>query len=696
TELAEVRRLLGVTRLLTLLGTGGVGKTRLALEAAAGRDDACLVELGAVTGPAAVAPELLAALGRREEPGSSPSESLVAHLAGRSLLLVLDNCEHVIDQSAEVVAAVLRSCPKVTVLATSREPLRVAGETTWRVPSLAEAEAGALFRERARAARPDLDWDGPSPAVAQICRRLDGIPLAVELAAARTRAMSVDEIAAHLAAHLDSRFALLTGGDRTLPARQQTLQAAVEWTYQALPPVEARLFDRLSVFAGGFSLRAAEQVCAGGYLEPAGTLGLVAALVDRSLVLMEPAAAGGTRYRLLETLRQFGRARLGQSNEGPAVADRHLAWAMDLATQADRRLGGPDQGRWLEALELAHDDIGAALVWAGRVSPEAALRLVGDLGRFWEIRGHLFSGRRFLEAALAAAGPDPSPGRARALDWAGTLAQQQGDYAEAGAHFRAGLAAHRALGHDRGVAAGLHGLGNLAILRGDLVQARRLYEESLAIGRRSGDEEVEAAALANLGSVAENQGDLAAAETLFGQSLAVRRPLGDEHAIALVTGNLGYVAFQTGDLARARRLLDDSLAMRRRLGDRAGTANALGNLGYLSLVEGDLAEARSLLRLSLDLAEAVGDRRAAALARLRLARVARAGGDTAAAVDMDRRAVPAVGHLEAGRTIAEWLEGLAATAVTLGCLERAAGLLGAAAGLRDAMGAPVPAPERAA
>jgi len=690
-EVAEVRALLGRARLLTLLGTGGIGKTRLALEAAVTpATGTVVIELAAAPGPGSVALQVLAALGLREGPGLDPVASLVAQLADRALLVMLDSCEHVIEQSAGVSAALLRGCPGVRILATSREPLRVAGELTWAVPPLDLSEAAALFADRARAARPDRELD--RAAVEQVCRRLDGIPLAIELAAARTRALSVADIARHL----DDRFRLLTGGGRDLPARHQTLRAAVDWTYEALPREEAALFDRLSVFAGGFPAEAAEQVCAGGEVEGASVMVLVASLVDRSLVLADVAPAVLARFRLLETLREYGAERLSASGEGPAVRDRHLAWAMELAAQAHRRLGGPEQGSGLEVLAAAHDDLRAALAWAGQVSPEAGLRLATDLGRFWEIRGHLSTGRRALESALAAVAPVPTSVRARALDWAGILAQQQGDYAEGAEHFRASLAVHRHLGHDRGVAAGLHGLGNLAALRGDLAEASQLYGESLALGRRTDDHEVQAAALANLGSVAENQGDLSAAEALFEQSLAIRRRLGDDHAIALLTGNLGHVAFQGGDLARARRLLDDSLALRRRLGDRAGAANALANLGSVALSEGDLAQARARLEASLALAAEVGDRRAATVAHLRLARVARAAGDVAAAVELDRRAVPPAGHGLGKRTIAEWLEGLAATSSALGRDERAATLLGAAAATRDAIGAPVPAPERAA
>ncbi|MEO6121165.1 MAG: BTAD domain-containing putative transcriptional regulator, partial [Acidimicrobiales bacterium] len=461
-ELADINDLLRAARLVTLVGTGGVGKTRLALEVAAEVDQPVLVELGAVTGPRAVPQEVMAALGLREQPGLDPTASLVGHLGDRVVLVVLDKCEHVVEQCAALAATLLASCPGVSFLATSREPLRVGGEITWRVPSLSPAEAVTLFGDRARSARPDLDWNHPPPAVAQVCRRLDGIPLALELAAARTRALSVEEIAHRL----DDRFRLLAGGDRSLPARHRTLRAVVDWTYDALPPGEARLFDRLSVFAGGFPAEAAEQVCGAGELDPGEVLVLLAALVDRSLVVAESTEGTRTRYRLLETLQQYGAERLAGSPEGPALRDRHLAWAMELAGEADAQLGGPDQGQWLEALELAHDDVRAALVWAAEVSPEAALRLSSDLGRFWEIRGHLTSGRSFLTAALAAVAPVASPSRARALDWAGIMAQQQGDYPEAESHFQAGLAVHRALGHDRGVAAWLHGLGNLAALRG--------------------------------------------------------------------------------------------------------------------------------------------------------------------------------------------------------------------------------------
>jgi len=687
-ELAEVRRLLAETRLLTLLGAGGVGKTRLALEAAP--EGACLVELGGVDGAGAVALAALAATGGAEIPGLPPTAALVAHLGERTVLVVLDNCEHLAGQCAELVTAVLGSCPGAAVLATSREPLRVAGEVTWRVPSLGPVDAAALFCQRARAARPDLDCDEGSPAVAQVCRRLDGIPLALELAAARTRALPVADIAAHL----DDRFHLLTGGGRDRPARHQTLRAAVDWTYQGLPAAEARLFEALSVFAGPFSLDAARQV-AGADDGPGGVLAGLIGLVDRSLVQADLAGGKG-RYRLLETLRHYGAERLEASGRGPAVRDRHLAWAMALAAAADAHLGGARQAGALDDLEAAHDDLRAALAWAVSVSGPAALALAGDLGRFWEVRGHLTAGRDGLAAALAAPGAGGTPARARALDRAGALAQQQGDYAEAARLVDAGLAIHRRLGHRRGVAAGLHGLGNLAALEGDLAEAGRLFAECLAIGEATGDDEVRAAALANLGTVAEHRGDLADAEAAFEASLALGRRRGDEHAVAQLTGNLGYLAHLSGDAERAGRLLEESLARRRRLGDRTGAANALANLGLVALAAGRPAEAAERLAASLALAEEVGDRRAAAVARLRLARAARAAGDLRAAVAADRAAVAPGGHLGARRTVAEWLEGLAATAAALGDPARTAALLGAAAGLRRAIGSPVPAPERSA
>ena len=740
-ELAEVEKALDANRLLTLTGTGGVGKTRLALAVAAEVapgfvDGAFLVELAPLADPDLVPQQALAALGLREEPGQAPLDSLAAHLRSRHVLLVLDNCEHLVGPSAALAETLLRSSPRLTVLATSREPLGVPGEATWRVPSLTLAGATALFVERARAVQPDFEVDDAVPPVlAQLCQRLDNIPLALELAAARTNVLSVEEIASRL----DDRFRLLSGGARTAVPRQQTLRAMVDWTYDALSEVERRVFDRLAVFGSSFGLDAAEEVAGGDGVDPADVLDLLTGLVDKSLVVAERHAGRPTRYRLLETMRHYARERLAESGDAAAVRSRHLARAVAVAQAAEAGLGGPDQAAVLDALEAEHDDLRVALAWGtSGGDPEPALRLAAALGRFWEVRGHLREGRGWLEAALLAGGGGDLPGlRATALNWAAVLAQHQGDYAAARGLYEHSLALRRRLDDRLGVAAALVGLGNLAALQGDLAAARSQFEEAAAIGRDLDQPRVVTAALTNLGWVAHADGDLSGARALYEEALEARRRTGDGHGTALVLANLGDLALQQGDLDTSFTLHTEGLELRRRLGDRAGVGESLAALGRVALARGDRAGARALHAEGLAERRRVGDRpgmppsltalaelarldgdpdTAAALlgealavateledhhcvtvALLHLARLALDQHDAARADDLYRQASPVAdgGRVPPTAGTATWLEGLAGIALADGRAERAARLLGAADGLRQAIGTPLPAHEAA-
>ena len=737
-ELAAIEKALTAARLLTLTGTGGVGKTRLALAAATAvaadfADGAYLVELAPLADPDLLPQQVLASLGLREEAGQSPAGTLVAHLRSRHLLLVLDNCEHLVGPAAALAEGVLRACPRVTVLATSREPLGVPGEATWRVPSLSAPGAMALFTERAQGVRPDFTVDDTAmPALVQLCQRLDNIPLAIELAAARTSALSVEEIAARL----DDRFRLLSGGARTAVPRQQTLRALVDWTYDALSDAERTVFDRLAVFGSSFDLAAAEQV-----VGTDDTLDVLTGLVNKSLVVAErPTGGPATCYRLLETMRHYARERLAESGQATEVRSRHLARAVTIAEAAEQALDGPDQAAQLDRLEAEHDDLRVALAWGtSGGDPEPALRLATALGRFWEVRGHLSEGRAWLEAALAAGGGSELPGlRAVALNWAAVLAQHQGDYNAARGLYEHSLVLRRRLDDRLGTAAALVGLGNLAALQGHLGTARAQFEESLAIGRELEEPHVVAASLTNLGWVAHGRGDLAGARAMYEEALAVRRRLGDGHGTAMVLANLGDLALQQGDLETSHALHAEGLDLRRRLGDRSGVADSLTALGRVALARGDratahtlhsqgLAERRrvgdrpgmpaslsalaelarldgdpaaagALLEEALAVATELDDRHCVTAALLHLARLARDQGDPARADALYREAMPV---LEAGDDVpptdstATWLEGLGAIAVADGRPERAARLLGAAHALRQAIGTPLPAHEAA-
>jgi predicted ATPase/DNA-binding SARP family transcriptional activator len=748
-DVAEVERLCTGARLVTLVGAGGVGKTRLAVEIASRvldehPDGVFLVELAPLSDAGGLYQQVLTVLGGVEDDRHSPAETLAAHVADRRMLLVIDNCEHLVDACAALVEELLGAGSGLRILATSRELLRVPVETAWRVPSmstppagtgleeLARFEAARLFLERARMLSPDLELSAADAGhVARICARLEGIPLAIELAAARTRLLSVGEIAERL----DDRFGLLSTGARTAPGRHQTLRAAVDWSYDSLNTPERRLFECLSVFAGGFTMPAAEAVCASGQVAPSSTvLETLGALVDKSMVLSDPGRPA-SRFRLLETLRQYGAERLAERGDIEAARGRHLVWALALAAEAEPHLEGPAQTEWLQLLAIEHDNLRSALGWATSSPNAGLLSLATALGRFWEVRGHLSEGRRWLELALDARSAEPAPLRARAHRWAGVLAQRQGDHHAARRHHEAGLALSRDAGDRRGTASALHSLGNLEGLQGRLDAANALYEESLAIGRDLGDRRVEAASLTNLGWIAQTRGDFAGARRFTEEALAAWREIGDQQGLAqtltavaylaLLQADyttvrsscaqslelqhalgdrygacwsltyLGWAAQNESDLATARQLHDEALTTRRELGDRYGEAWSLSHLGDLERAAGHPAVAQQLLDESLALAEELGDTYCIAWSLLRLAKLARSEGEVAAAADLFRNGLGVAGRHGDRVATAECLEGLGATVGRSPIeLEHAVRLFGTARALREGAGAPVPPAER--
>lgn len=423
-ERVEIRNMLGASRLLTLTGPGGGGKTRLALQvtgdlAAEYPDGAWLVEFAPLAEGSLVPQAVAAALGIREQPGRPLADTLTGALSEKEMLLVLDNCEHLVDAAAHLAEALLASCPRLRIIATSREPLGMPGEMIWSVPSLSAPEPGhrytaaeleayesvQLFIERARYHSPAfLLTPRNAPAVAEICRRLDGIPLAIELAAARV-GFSAEEIAARL----DNSLRLLTAGGRTAPPRQRTLRGTLDWSHGLLSAPERTVFRRLSVFAGGFTLEAAEAVGSGAGIAKEDALDLIARLVDKSLVVAQAPGEGGMRYRMLEPIRQYARDKLEESGELEAVRHRHASWCLAFAEWADSGLQGPDQAKWVERLEMERPNAQAALGWSLEAEPETALRLAATLGHFWYRYGPTVEGRRWLEAALERTGGWRSP-----------------------------------------------------------------------------------------------------------------------------------------------------------------------------------------------------------------------------------------------------------------------------------------------
>ncbi|MBV9797145.1 MAG: adenylate/guanylate cyclase domain-containing protein, partial [Solirubrobacterales bacterium] len=501
-ELAQLRGAVGETRLLTLTGAGGAGKTRLALQLAADllerfADGAWWVDLAQISDPQLVAEALAGVLGVRPLPDMTMLEACANHLASARALVALDNCEHLLAGSAEVAEGLLRACSELVVIATSRTPLGVPGETDWRIPALSlppperrrdtleavgQFDAVRLFIERARKARPNFTvTNDNAPEVAEICMELDGLPLAIELAAARVRMMSVEQIAAGLG----DRFHLLTGGTRTVLPRHQTLRASVDWSHDLLGEAERMLLRRLSVFAGGFTLDLAEAVCADDSLARVTVLDLLASLVDKSLVVADE-RAGAVRYRLLETVRQYALERLLDSGEAAGVRDRHRDAMLELAEAIAPQLHGPSQREWLEVLDREAANLTAALEHAVATDSERALRLSVALTFWWRLRGLLRAGDRGFTRALEAADPTPSSLRAYALWGGGYMSVFLGDFAAAFAHGEEARAVAEEVGDEAALA---RALGLLAFLQvfPDPVRAGQAAEQAYGFARASSD-----------------------------------------------------------------------------------------------------------------------------------------------------------------------------------------------------------------
>jgi len=638
-ELAEVRELLVHSRLVTITGSGGCGKTRLVLQFAEELvtcgdypDGVWFAELAALADPTLVPESVATPLGVKEQPGELLRDSLIRHLETKTTLLIIDNCEHLLSACAELVDALLHGCPNLRIITSSREGLAIAGEATYRVPSLPVPpvpsmdsplsgvdvlgyEAVKLLAERAAAAMPSFSVaDDNAHAVARICQRLDGIPLAIELAAARAGALSVDEIAKRL----DDSFRLLTGGSRTALPRQRTLRATIDWSYSLLSEEEQILLRRFSVFSGGWHLEAAEKVCSdepelettsASTLDQRQILDLMTSLVDKSLVVFEETVDGGGRYRLLETVRQYAQEEHSSAGEGQAVRDRHVDFFLALAELAEPELRGADQAAWLQRLETEHENLLAALEWCDVADGGAvkALRLSGALWRLWYIHGHLHLGLRALSDALGRDGAtEPTAVRAKTLNAAGILAERQSDYTAAKTLLEESLAIRRDLKDQRGIAQSLNNLGTVLDEQRDHGAASALYQEAVKINRELGNRTAEANNLNNLGHIALQLCDHVAARRLLEESLAIHCELGDQHGTAIALNNLGQVAHHQGDGSTAQARYQESLATRYDLGDKYGIAESLQSIAGYAAATGAWEHTARLLGAAERLREEIG------------------------------------------------------------------------------------------
>ena len=569
-ELDEIRRLLGTSRLLTLTGAGGCGKTRLALQVAselAGefRDGIWAVDLGPVSEPGLVANSVSATVGIREGWYRPLTDSLGDYFRSRHALIVLDNCEHLIDACAHLVEPLLRAAPHLRVLATSREGLGIAGETVWRVPSMATPEARRLFADRAVAVQPAfVVTDENAATVADICRRLDGIPLAIELAAARLNVLSVDQVQARLS----DRFRLLTGGSRTAIARQRTLEATIDWSYDLLAEVERLLLCRLSVFPGGWTLEAAEDVCGGSGLESEMMLDLLSRLVDKSLVNVED-GADGSRYRCLETVRQYARERLLQSGDAKRVRDRHSRFFLAFVRRAEPALVEADQALWLTRMQSEHDNMRSALEWSldGHTGEDSGLEMAAAMSWFWIKRGHLGEGRVWLERALANDGAS-----------------------------------------SRLTAKALAGLGSITFFQGDYPTTKQVAERSLEIGRAVDAPAEAVLSLGLLSVLAFESGDVDRSVHLARECLDAAATCGEPWRASPALQCLAYQAMQAGDFDEACRMSQEALGHCRRKGDTWGIGMCLSDLALFRVLQGHYTEAEHFCGEALAATRELGDR----------------------------------------------------------------------------------------
>jgi len=624
-EAVRERLLAKDARLLTLTGTGGIGKTRLALAAAAGlleglADEVRFVDLAPIADASLVEVAIAQALGVVESHGEPLECAMEEHLRDRRLLLVLDNFEQVLA-AAPLVDRLLGACPALRVLVTSRAPLGLRRERTFRVPPLAlpdsvqaadvlsvqASEAVALFTQRARAAKHDFRLtEANASVVAEICARLDGLPLAIELAAARVTLLPP----AVLLRRLGSRLGVLTRGARDAPARHQTLRATIDWSHELLKKDEQALFRRLATFVGGCSVEAAEEVCRLEDDPVVDPLGALESLVNWNL-LRQSEGAGGveSRVSMLETLHEYARERLAESGEGTVLRRRHAQFFVRLAEEAGRNLRGPTTGAWLDRLEHEHDNLRAALEWARHVGDDAdaevGLRLGASLTPFWLTRGYLSEGRRRLDGALDASRATGGAERAAALRAAGSIAVHQGEYERAQAHQEEGFALSERLGDRRGVAQALNNLGHIEWLRGRPEQAVALLGKSEALHREMGHPYTEAV-LHNLGMVAHERGDHVRAWELLEESLALNRALGNGRGIARALHSLMLVALVRGEPERAASLSAESLTLKRDLGDKQGIAQSLEALAGVVAVQERPTRAAQMLGAAEALREEIG------------------------------------------------------------------------------------------
>ena len=619
----ELKKLFLQTRLLTIIGSGGAGKTRLAMQVGAEMIDdfssgVFITELAPVNDPSSVVQTVMNSFEVKEEPGRLLHETLTAFLKDKEMLIILDNCEHLIYECAGLAEMLLSKCPKLKIITSSREALNCRGELTYRLPSLTlpdisvintpeqltQYESVRLFIERAVAVNQTFRVNNDNaPALAQICYQLDGIPLAIELAAVRIKVLSVE----HIFDRLKNRFKLLTGGKRTALPRQQTLKALIDWSYDLLSEKEKILMNRISVFAGGWTLESAEEICSDEKITKEEVLDLLNQLTEKSIIIYDEAQ---DRFRILETIKQYGEEKLRDSNQSEKILLKHLNYFLEYSESTESKLEGSEAQIWLEKLEAEHNNFQFAIEWSIKNGfRESGARISGALGDYWYIRGHYSTGRGLLERILDNAADISKNSLANILNWAGKLATHQGENEIAQKYCERSLVLRRGLGDESGVAKTLNSLGILQFTKSNFEEAKKFYEESLLISFKLIDKNGIASSLYNLGKVEKVLGDFEPAKNHLNKCYSLYLEIGNKRGIADSLYSLGNLAYEQEKFDQAQKYFDESLGLRREMGNKRGIAETLNNLGSLASDMGNYEQAKSYFEQGLALRLELGEKR---------------------------------------------------------------------------------------
>lgn len=619
-----IKELIRQTSLLTIIGTGGAGKTRVALQVAADMIDefengVWFVDLSGISEPKFLPNAVLNVFNLKEEKHQPKEVTLCDHFRNMEMLIIFDNCEHLIEGCAAMTEILLSNCPKLKILATSRESLRCYGEFTFRLESLKVPdpdknespekltmyESVRLFVERALALNKDFRVNNDNAmSLARICYQLDGIPLAIELAVARIKILSVQKICEKL----NDRFNLLTQGKRTSLQRQQTLRALIDWSYDLLSEKEKLLFNRLSVFTGGWNLEAAEAICSDVKLFNNEILELTDHLNEKSLLIFD---SEKERYRILETLRMYGKEKLKENpDECRIMLSKHLKYFTDFAEYGELKLKGSEEKLWLEKFEEDHGNIQSAIEWSVKEGEsEAGVRIAGAMQLFWGIRGHLTVGKHLLETTLVNSSMVSKSVLGKAKSRLGSQLIYLGEFDKAKNYLEEGLSLLREAEDKNIIKDTLNSLGNVYSYLGDYNTARDLFEENLSLGRSTGDKHIVAISLNNLGNKDYVEGNYESARELYEESLSIRREMGNKQGVAIALYNLGNIAFDMGDFAKCKKLFEESLIVSRDIGDKRMIASALNCLGGVATFQGEFDTAKNLIDESLELNREIGEKR---------------------------------------------------------------------------------------